>query len=158
MADDDESKWPLLHFGPCKLKGFRKRDGLPLCQGERPEADSFLRVERRERAGLFDSLTEEGRRKTIPFHAWQNGASLHCNSECVLHLGRMLSLVITFSCMVIMVKVATPVLEQNRKFPETSARILENFGRKQVQRTQLHFLLRWLFFGVCVLFAWKIFT
>ena len=61
MADDDScvrSKWPLLQFGTCKLKGLRKRDGLPLCQGERPEADSFSRVERRDKEGLFESLTE----------------------------------------------------------------------------------------------------
>ena len=91
MADDDScvrSKRPLLQFGTCKLKGLRKRDGLPLCQGERPEADSFLRVERRDKAGLLDSLTEEGRRKTIPFHAKRGKSSLQFRVRSTLRTGK----------------------------------------------------------------------
>ena len=80
MSDADtfvQFMWPLLQFGPCKLKGLRKRDGLPFCRGEKPEADSFLRVERRDRADLFASLTGQGWRKTIPFHAKRGKSALH---------------------------------------------------------------------------------
>ena len=73
---DDDANFPLLQFGPCRWRGLRKRDGLPLCQHERPHIHSFLRVQRCDRAGLFASLTWKCRRKTVPFRVKRGKAAL----------------------------------------------------------------------------------